>query len=310
MKRLKDYNFEMLYNDFYSFQKEKVKVTTLRTYRERIRYFDLLLNVKLKDFSVDDYINWRNYINSCQLSIVYKNQLLMLLKSLLNFATKWYDLNFSVVYTKIEKFDNPNVLPKEMDFYTYDEFKLFISNERDILYKTLYEVLYYCGLRRGEVKGLTWRDIDFENKTLRVNKNVISYIDGCRYKVIAPKTKSSIRTIPLPNLLVNDLICLYNKCKVCDGFGIDWYVFGNVIPISNEKIRIRKNKLCEKANLRQIRIHDFRHSCASLLINNGASINLVAKYLGHAKVEETLNTYCHLYKNEMINIVNVINNLK
>ncbi len=308
--RKKDYNFEMLYNDFYNFQKEKVKITTLKTYRERIKYFEMLLNIKLKDFSMEDYINWRNYINSCDLSIVYKNQLLKLLKALLNFATKWYDLNFNSIYKKMEKFDNPNSLPKEMDFYTYDEFKLFISNESDILYKSLYEVLYYCGLRRGELKGLTWKNIDFKNKTLRVNKNVISYIDGFKYKVITPKTKSSIRTIPLPDVLIKDLMVLYGKVKVETNFSVDWFVFGTQTPISNEKIRIRKNKLCIKSNLRQIRIHDFRHSCASLLINNGASINLVAKYLGHARVEETLNTYCHLYKNEMMSIVNVINKLK
>lgn len=59
----------------------------------------------------------------------------------------------------------------------------------------------------------------------------------------------------------------------------------------------------------QIRIHDFRHSCASLLINKGANITLVAKYLGHTKVDETLNTYLHTFKNKLDDIVNLINDL-
>lgn len=88
-----------------------------------------------------------------------------------------------------------------------------------------------------------------------------------------------------------------------------WYVFGTDIPITNSRLRDRKNQLCQKANLKQIRIHDFRHSCASLLINNGANITMVAKYLGHTKINETLNTYSHMFKNKLNDIVNTINKL-
>lgn len=62
-------------------------------------------------------------------------------------------------------------------------------------------------------------------------------------------------------------------------------------------------------NLRKIRIHDFRHSCASLLINKGASIQLVSKYLGHASIDITLKTYTHLYKSELDNIKVVLDNI-
>ena len=70
-----------------------------------------------------------------------------------------------------------------------------------------------------------------------------------------------------------------------------------------------KNKNCKLAGVKQIRIHDFRHSCASLLINSGATINVVAKYLGHTKIDETLNTYSHLFRNQMNEIINIIDNL-
>ena len=68
--------------------------------------------------------------------------------------------------------------------------------------------------------------------------------------------------------------------------------------------------LTQKANLKQIRIHDFRHSCASLLINSGVSIALVAKYLGHSNISTTLNTYTHMFKTEMEEITKIIENLK
>lgn len=75
------------------------------------------------------------------------------------------------------------------------------------------------------------------------------------------------------------------------------------------KVDVIKIHFAKKQGIKQIRIHDFRHSCASLLINNGANITIVAKYLGHTKIDETLNTYSHMYKNKLNDIVNTINNL-
>ena len=67
--------------------------------------------------------------------------------------------------------------------------------------------------------------------------------------------------------------------------------------------------MADKAGLKRIRIHDFRHSCASLLVNNGANITVIAKYLGHTKIEETLNTYTHLFNFALNEVVDLIDNL-
>ena len=208
-------------------------------------------------------------------------------------------------------FTDPNEMPKEMLFFTYDEFKKFISVENDILYKTMFETLYYCGLRRGELRGLTWKDIDFDNQYLSVNKNVVATRgdEGKSYMVTTPKTKSSIRNIPIPKVLLDDLKLLYEVSKRHYGFNDNWYLFGDTEPITNGKLRCRKNKNCKLAEVKQIRIHDFRHSCASLLINSSATINVVAKYLGHTKIDETLNTYSHMYKSKLNDIVVTINQL-
>lgn len=72
---------------------------------------------------------------------------------------------------------------------------------------------------------------------------------------------------------------------------------------------IVKNNNCKLAGVKQIRLHDFRHSCASLLINNGADITLIAKYLKHTKIDETLNTYSHMFSNKLNNIIGLIDNL-
>ncbi len=87
------------------------------------------------------------------------------------------------------------------------------------------------------------------------------------------------------------------------------FVVGDIALASNNRFSDRKNKNCEKTGVKQIRLHDFRHSCASLLIDKSASINMVSKFLGHSKIEETLNTYTHLYSNALSDITNLIDEM-
>ena len=83
-------------------------------------------------------------------------------------------------------------------------------------------------------------------------------------------------------------------------------MFGNIDPLAATTLLDRKTKNAFMTKVKDIRIHDFRHSCASLLIDSGANITLVAKYLGHSKIDETLNTYSHMYQNRLDTIVNII----
>lgn len=143
---------------------------------------------------------------------------------------------------------------------------------------------------------ITCHSVIFAGTSCKINyspfssSNVVSHIEGKKFIITTPKTKNSNRIISMPNILVNDIITVYENSKKYHSFNNKWFVFGDIEPISNGKIRTHKVSNCKNANLKEIRIHDFRHSCASLLINNGASINMVAKYLGHKKIDETLNT--------------------
>lgn len=166
-------------------------------------------------------------------------------------------------------FTDQNEMPKEMLLFIYDEFKKFILVENDILYKTMFETLYYCGIRRGELRELTCKDIDFNNKSLSVNKNIVSTRgdESKSYMVTTTKTKSSIRNIPIPKVLLYDLNLLYEVSKKHYVYNNDCYLFGDTEPITNEKLRCRKNKNRKLAEVKQIRIHDSRHSYASTLIS-------------------------------------------
>lgn len=272
-------------------------------------YLEPLENIKLEAFNIRHFEIWRQFMNSKPISTRYKNGVYKYLKALMNFGTKWYDINFVKVYNKMTNFTNPNERKKEMSFYTLEEFQRFLSVETDLKFRCTFQTLFYCGLRNGELRGPTWNDINFNRSTLTVNKNIVKVPDpktGKPYTVTSPKTSSSYRTIPIPNFLLKDLSDLYNDDANYYGFRDSWYVFGNIDPLATTTLLDRKTKNAFMTRVKDIRIHDFRHSCASLLIDSGANITLVAKYLGHSKIDETLNTYSHMYQNRLDTIVNII----
>lgn len=306
-----DMTIKDLYNNFVDYQSDKVKMNTLRSYQERFKYLKSIENIRINEFSSTHYNLWRREMTNYKISDTTRNNTQKLLKILFNYATKWYGTNFNDVYPKIVPFKNPNqVVIKEMLFFTYDEFQKFISVENDITFKVAFEILYYCGTRMGELLALTWKHIDFDRKELKINSNVVKdYLGDKKYVVTTPKTRSSVRTLPLSEILIKDLKLLKEQQKSIYGFKESWFILGSFEPISRDKIRIRKNKNCELAKVKQIRIHDFRHSCASLLISKGANITLVAKYLGHTKIDETLNTYSHFFKSDLYDIVSQLDKL-
>ena len=228
----------------------------------------------------------------------------------MNYGASWYEFNFAKVYPKMTNFNKPNEMPKEQLFYTYDEFKQFISVEKDLKWKCIFEILYYCGIRRGELRGLQWKDIDLDKRTLSITKQITDRngsIKNVRFSL--PKTQSSIRTLKMPQILVDDLKMMKSEIKTMKEFNDNFFVAGSMFPVATNTINNHKNKNSKLANVKQIRLHDFRHSCTSLLINKGANVQVVAKYLGHTKIEETLKTYAHLFISSLDEIVAVIDKL-
>ena len=125
----------------------------------------------------------------------------------------------------MEKFKNPEEEKSERQIYEYDEFMKFLSAEVKLRFKCLWETLYYCGLRIEEARGLTWEEIDFNNKILSINKQVLS-IDNysSNFYVCNPKTDSSIGNIPIADELLNDLKQYYDEVSI---FHLSWNI---VIP--------------------------------------------------------------------------------
>lgn len=240
-------------------------------------------------------------LDKAKLSADYKNKILGLLKRLIKFSTRCYGTSDKIL-SLIDTYRKDSSIKKEMDFFTIDEYNQFFDVIDNLEHRIFFDILYFLGLRKSEALALTWNDIDFEKETISITKNITRFVDGNKWQFSTPKTKNSTRILPLPNRVLNRLKLLKIYHSKYKNYSKDWLLFGITEPWGNTTICNLKNRYCKQAGVKQIRIHDFRHSCASLLINKGASIQLVSKYLGHANINITLATYTHLYKSELDSI--------
>ena len=297
--------FKEAYTIYYDYQKDKIKDSTLKTYRDRIKYMGLLDNVELVNLNWDLYQKWRAQINKTNLCDRYKTDIQKFIKQVINFAEKQWDFNLRKFYNKLEPFKTPGALKKEMDFYEPEEFFKFISVVDDLRYKCFFELLYYCGLRRSEARGLQWKHIDFNNKTLTVSQQVLNPSNSnasTEWYISSTKTEASNRTIPISTTLLNDLAELKKTNERLSKFKQTWFVLGDDVPMATGRMYFYRDKYAEKAGIRRIRLHNFRHSCASALISGAAPITAVSNFLGHSETTETLETYTHMFKKDLANV--------
>ncbi len=297
--------FKEAYTIYYEYQTDKIKDSTLKTYRDRITYMGLLDNVKLVNLDWDLYQQWRKEMNKLNIGDRYKNDIQKFIKQVINFAERQWDFNLRKFYNKIEPFKTPGAIKKEMDFFEPEEFYKFLSVIDDLRDRCFFEALYYCGLRRSEARGLQWKHVDFKNQTITISQQVLNPSSSNKntdWYISSPKTEASNRTIPIPNVLFADLQKLKKQNESYNKFGNTWFVFGDVIPITNGHMYSSRDKYRDLSGVKHIRIHDFRHSCASVLISSAAPITAVSNYLGHSETTETLETYTHMLKKDMPNV--------
>ncbi len=162
-------------------------------------------------------------------------------------------------------------------------------------------------MRKGEINALKWSDIDGD--IIHVRRSVAQKVKGKSIVETPPKNKSSYRDIQMPRRLRDLLDEHRSHQETFSSFSNDWRVCGGPNCISDTAISNHNNMYADLAGLPRIRIHDFRHSHASLLANEGINIQEIARRLGHAKIEMTWNTYSHLYPREEERAVRVLDSI-
>jgi len=295
-------DLDMTFSEFFKqYEKDvrpRLRENTWRTKEQIIvtKVIPYLGDIKVNEISKNSIVKWQNELmkelNSKgeKYSQTYLRTIHAQLSSVLNHACKYYNLQTNVA-REVGSMGEKEA--SEMLFWTEEEYGKFIEVVKDkpISYYA-FEILYWCGLRTGELLALTKEKFNFTNKTIRINQS-LQRID--RENIITePKTRKSIRTVVMPDFLAE---------------GMENYMAGIyklkdnqlLFPITKAYLHHEMTRGSERAGVKRIRVHDLRHSHVSLLIELGYSAIAIADRLGHESIDITYR-YAHLFpskQNEM-----------
>jgi len=232
---------------------------------------------------------WQNKLLSHEkgYTLTYLKTVNNQLSAIFNFAMRYYKLptNPAKVCGSMGKKNADS-----FQFWTIEEFQNFIKCvSDDPTSKALFNILFWTGIRSGELLALTLNDFNFETRTVSINKSYSRL--GKNDLIQEPKTPKSKREITIPKFL----------CELIKEYVGNLYEYNadeRLFQVAKHHIRQEMDKGCDESNVKRIRVHDLRHSHASLLIEEGFSPILISERLGHDNIETTLQTYSHLYPNK------------
>lgn len=196
----------------------------------------------------------------------------------------------------LKKVKTPKLDKHKVDALTKSEAQIFINEIEKLPTKqrTIYYLLLTTGVRRGECFGLQWGDIDFDNRLIRIERNV-TYTTDKGINIGLPKTNTGVRIIPITETMINLLLKYKDEEEQICALKNNMFLFhsadSNYIPQAPTYITKHMKKLMKRINLPDMSPHDLRHTCASLLLQSGADIKSVQDILGHANASTTLNFY-------------------
>jgi len=226
-------------------------------------------------------------------SIVYQHRILS--KSL-DYAVK-----MGLVVRNVAKaVEKPRVSKVTMSTLSPEEVIRFLDVARDTDYYVYFATLLYTGLRRGELLALRWRNLDLQKATLAVVETGYKLGDG-RYIIKEPKTPQSRRSVTLPPSLV-ELFKRYRadqellRIQLGVSLNADDFVFirPDGSPVNPGAVSLAFRRIIKRAGLKHVRIHDLRHTHATLMLKAGVHPKVVSERLGHANIGITLDTYSHV----------------
>lgn len=239
------------------------------------------------------------------------NKIMILLKKIFDVSLRkgYYTTNPVKLLKKLP------IEKTKMQFWTVKEFQQFLTlfEPEEYNIKLLFTLLFFSGLRLGEALALTWQDIDFSTNTIHITKSV--YVNKGVSYISSTKTKAGTRRIIINKKLSQELQYWQQQQKhLLEQFTSDsmsLQVFqSSPIMITKNSIEKQYKKILERdATLKKIRIHDFRHSHASLLINQGEDYLVVKERLGHASITTTIDTYSHLYPSKQKDLADKLDDL-
>ncbi|WP_442863850.1 tyrosine-type recombinase/integrase [Anaeromicrobium sp.] len=251
---------------------------------------------KLCDIKPADVIAWQNEIMSLKdkqgkvFSPTYLKTIHNQLSAIFNHAVRFYELKSNPAR---RAGNMGKERTKEMLFWIKDEYTMFSDAMMDKpISFYAFEILYWCGLRLGELLALTKEDMDIEKGTIRINKSYQRI--KSRDVITEPKTPKSIRVVKMPDFLTEEI---QEYMKSIYGIKDNQRLF----PITKGYLHNEMKRGCKETGVKRIRVHDLRHSHVSLLIEMGFSAVAIADRVGHENIDITYR-YAHLFPSKQVEI--------
>lgn len=288
-------SLDMTFNEFYALYKEEMSVrlkestwdTKCAIIESKILPF--FKNLRIRDISSKEVIRWQNemlkakQLNGKPYSQTYLKTIHNQLSAIFNYAMRFYKLqeNPASIAGAIGEKEGD-----EMRIWSEDEYRRF---SEAIMDKSIsfycFEMLYWCGIREGELLALTKSDFDLQKRQVRINK---TYHRRNRTDVITPpKTKQSVRTVSMPAFLCEEMEEYFSTLYELEDLD-------RVFPVTKNFLSREMTRGAAASGVQRIRIHDLRHSHVSLLIHMGYSAVAIAKRVGHKSIDITYR-YAHLF---------------
>lgn len=286
-------DFDMKFEDFWKIycadMETRLREHTMRTkkYIVELKILPYFGNKRVNDITAADIRQWQNELIKMGYSPTYLKTINNQLSAIFNYAVRYYDLK-SNPCAKAGSMGKSKA--EEMDFWTGEEFRKFIDS---VMNKRLsymaFMILYWTGMRLGELLALNPKDVDLEKRTISITKSYQRL--GKKDVITPPKTSKSKRVITIPEFLAADIKDYMDSLY-------DLQEDDRLFSITKYYLEHEMQRGIKESGVKRIRVHDLRHSHASMLIELGFSPLEIANRLGHEKVETTLNTYAHLYPNK------------
>ncbi len=301
---------EMTFKDFFQVykrdKKPRIRQHTWQTkeYIVNTKIIPYLGELKMNEITSITIMQWQNKLMELEddkrkkYAPTYLRTIHAQLSCILNHACKYYNLKTNAARDVGSMGEKE---ASEMLFWTqgeYEQFILAIKDKPQSFYA--FEILYWCGLRTGELLALTKDKFDFANNTLRVNQS-LQRLNG-EDVITLPKTKKSVRTVVMPDFLsqeIQDYLSGFYKLKD------DALIFA----FSKSYLHHEMDRGCKKTLVKRIRIHDLRHSHVSLLIEIGYSAIAIADRVGHESIDITYR-YAHLFPSKQIEMAESLTQLR
>lgn len=290
-----DIRFADFYRIYLADMEGRLRQTTL--FRKNSIICDKVLptfaSVPMNKISPQLVRKWQTALLSQGYSDTYLKTIDMDLFSVFKYANKYYGLPNP--YIKAEHVGTSTT--RSMQFWTLDEYRRFsCALQNQPLVFLAFELLYWCGIRSGELLALTPEDIDSRKKLLKITKTYTRY--GGQDIISPPKTENGIRNVAMPEFLFRE---------VTEYIGAEGLRKNErIIPHSIAFLKYHLSCGCKKSGVKRIRIHDIRHSHVSLLIDQGFTAAAIAERVGHKHISTTMNVYAHLFPNRQTLLVDTL----